>query len=306
VLHVPLERTAGAVYFRCRRASRVRRRGRSATLRYATEGTIRIASLISILGVAFTACCASRAVGSPPTTTPSAVRVTGTRLTFDPKTATEGAGGFGWGLGSVHVTLRGHRDRRCEFDYQWEVEGAGNYQIYRVSVPLYSGPVVIDAEKKDCKDDHCWSGGVFTSFTANEATLIRSARFGWFVDPLEGTNESVTHRLLRPGDRDKPLMDGDTVSVRFLVYLQFEGGEFRNLAGEQWQRQAATVPLAGETEWKWVQHVLREMKLYEIRQVRLPVRVSGPAARWLPGYNEKSEIFVEMQAVTSERVRADR
>lgn len=47
--------------------------------------------------------------------------------------------------------------------------------------------------------------------------------------------------------------------------------------------------------------MLREMKLYEIRQVRLPARIGGPAARWLPGYNEASEILVEMQAVAVER-----
>lgn len=262
---------------------------------------MRLAILLAVIGVTLTSRPASRAQVPPLATKPSPVVVTGTRLTFDPKNATEGGGGFAWGLGSVNVRLRGHRDGRCEFDYQWEVEGAGNYQVYRVSVPLDSGPVIIDAEQREGKDDHRWSGGVFTSFTANEARLIRSAEFGWFVDPLEGTKESVTHRLLRPGDRDKPLTDGDTVAVRFLVYLQFADGEFRNLAGEQWQRQGATVPLTGETEWKWAQHVLRETKLYEIRQVRLPARVGGPAARWLPGYDEKSEIFVEMQAVAVER-----
>jgi hypothetical protein len=261
--------------------------------------------VVIVIGAILTARFASPAQGAPPATTttkPSPVVVTGTRLTFDPKTATEGSGGFSWGLGSVFVTLRGHGEGRCEFDYKWEVEGAGNYQVYRVSVPLSSGPVVIDATEHDRRDAHGWSGGVFTSFTKEQATLIRSATFGWSVDPLAGTKDSVTHRLLRPGDQDKPLSNGDAdggaVTVRFLVHLPRPDGEFGNLAGEPWQRQGATVPLTGETEWKWAQHLLREMELYEIRQVRLPARIGGPAARWLPGYDE---IWVEMQPVAIER-----
>jgi hypothetical protein len=173
--------------------------------------------------------------------------------------------------------------------------------VYRVSAPIDSGPVIIDAAQHDRRDAHGWSGGVFTSFTKEQATLIRSSRFGWFVDPLVGTKESVSHRPFRPGDRDRTLSDGDTVTVRFLVYLPRPDGEFGNLAGEQWQRQAATIPLAGETQWRWAQHVLRDMKLYEVRQVRVPARIAGPAARWLPGYDEKSEILVEMQVVAVER-----
>ena len=263
---------------------------------------VTVAIIVASLSTRF----APVAVGAPPATRPSPVEVTGTRLTFVPKTAAEGEGGFSWALGSVSVKLRGHRDGRCEFDYTWEVEGAGNYQVYRVSVPLDSGPVVIDAAGRHHDDAHRWSGGVFTSFTEEQSTLIREAQFGWLVDPLPGTKESVSHRPFRPGDRDKPLSDGDVVTVRFLVHVPRPDGEFGNLAGEQWQRQGATVPLRGETQWKWAQHVLREMNLYEIRQVRLPARIAGPAARWLPGYDEKSVILVEMQAVAVEPKAAAR
>ena len=177
----------------------------------------------------------------------------------------------------------------------------GRLQVYRVSVPLSSGPVVIDATARDRKDVHGWSGGAFTSFPKEQATLIHSATRGWSVDPLAGTEASVTHRLLRPGDGDKPLSNGDAdggaVTVRFLVHLPRPDGEFGNLAGEPWQRRVR-VPLTGETEWKWAEHLLREMTLYEIRQVRLPARIGGPAAHWLPGYDE---ISVEMRPIAIER-----
>lgn len=227
---------------------------------------------------------------SKPAVKSSPIVVENKRLTFEPKTCTEGRAGLSWEFGTLSVTVLGQHDGFCEFDYQYEVESAGKgYHIYRVSVPIDSGPVVIDPRRGQ------------TSFSEKQMKLIRTAWDGWFTDPLEGTKESVTHRPIRPGGMGTPLKKHDKLTVRFLVYLDLYKCEFNNLAGEQWQRQSAVIPVTGDTEWKWAQHVLQEMKLYEIRQGKVPASVAGPAIHWLPGYTEKSQVYVEMQAVRIER-----
>lgn len=242
--------------------------------------------------LALTACSLSGAEPSP-------ITVQGRRLTFDPKTATPAKAGFGWGLGSLSVTILPRQGNQCRFDYQWEVEGAGNYQVHQVAVPLDSGPVVIDAaDRRD--PEHTWSG-VYTSFTKDQAKLIREARFGWFVEPLEGARESITYRGLRPGSAGRPWKPDDRVQVRCLLFLEFQT-TFENLAPSHVQPKPFVVPLTGDTPWKWVQHLLQEMTLYEIRQVRLPSKVAGPAKQWLPGYTDRDqrEVFIEVQALAVE------
>src|SRR6476619_4087848 len=87
------------------------------------------------------------AFSAEPVAKSTAVVVEGTRLTFDPRTCTEGGGGFAWGLGSLSVKIVGRKDKDCVFDYRWEVEGAGNYQVERVSVPIDSVSVSFDAHR---------------------------------------------------------------------------------------------------------------------------------------------------------------
>jgi hypothetical protein len=125
--------------------------------------------------------------------------------------------------------------------------------------------------------------------------------FGWFVEPLEGTEDEVSYRTHRPGDKDKPPAKGDKATVRFLLFIDSPVGDFVNLAGEEWQRQWVTVTIGEGGEWRWVEQVVREMTPYEIRQVRVPARSAGRARKWLPGYTDKSEIHVEMQLVAVER-----
>src|SRR5688572_16394865 len=196
-----------------------------------------------------------------PTTRPSGIVVEGARLRFNPKTCTEGTGGFAWGLGSVRITVRGHEEGKCVFDYQWEVEGAGNSVVHRVAVPVDSGPVVIDADQRG-ESEHHWSGGVFTSFTADQARLIRSYSFGWVEEPLEGTKDQVAHRDHRPGDKGEPPARGHKATVRFLLFTDSPAGDFVNLAGERWQRQGVTVTIGEGGEWRWVEQVVRDMTLY--------------------------------------------
>jgi hypothetical protein len=164
--------------------------------------------------------------------------------------------------------------------------------------------VVVDADQRG-ESDHHWSGGVFTSFTAEQAPLLYSMSFGWFEEPLSGTRDSVSHRPHRPGDKDKPLVKGDKVTVRVLVFLPSPAGDFVNLAGEEWQRQSVTVTIGERGEWKWLEQVLRDMTLYEIRQVRVPASSAGPARKWLPGYTDETGITAEVQAVAVEHKRSD-
>ena len=72
----------------------------------------------------------------------SKVIVEKTKITFDPKTCTEGRGHFFWGLGSSAVKILGHADGQCVFEYTAEVEMG--VSVYRVKVPVDSGPVTIE------------------------------------------------------------------------------------------------------------------------------------------------------------------
>jgi hypothetical protein len=225
----------------------------------------------------------------------SSVVVKGGRLTFDPKTCTEGEGSIAWGLGSAGVRVLGREGRLCVFDYRWEVEGAGNYQIHRVRVPINSAPVVIDSGVTNGGKEHFWSG-IYTSFTAKQATLARRMQFGWFEAPVG--KEVVKFHEWRPGDEARPALRGDKVTLRALVYLD---DKFTNLAGAKWRRQSIVTRLGDDTEWGWAQVVAEGMKPYEVRRVQVPVKIAGPAREWLPGYKDGSAAYVELQLIVVER-----
>jgi hypothetical protein len=225
----------------------------------------------------------------------SPVVVEGRRLTFDPKTCTEGEGGFAWGLGSVHVRVLGREDDHCVFDYRWEIEGAGNYQVYRVRVPVASGPVVIAAEGRKGEKEHTWSG-VYTSFTARQAELLRRMRFGWFEVPLG--EEFAKYHEFRAGDEARPVRRGDKVTLRVLVFLD---DKFTNVAGAKWRRHSVTTRIGEGGPWRWAQAVAEGMTPYEIRRVLIPARVAGPARTWLPGYEDGATVCAEVQLIGVER-----
>lgn len=225
----------------------------------------------------------------------SPVAVEGRRLTFDPKTCLEGEGGFAWGLGSVHVHVLGREDDNCVFDYRWEVEGAGNYQVYRVRVPVRSGPVVIEAEDRKGGKEYLWSG-VYTSFTAEQAEFVGRMLFGWFEVPVG--KEFAKYQEFRAGDKARPVGRGDKVTLRCLVFLD---DKFTNLAGAKWRKQSITTRLGEGGEWRWAQSVAEGMTPYEIRRVQVPAEVAGPARTWLPGYEDGSTVYAEMQLIAVER-----
>jgi hypothetical protein len=225
----------------------------------------------------------------------SPVVVKGGRLTFDPKTCTEGEGGIAWSLGSARVRVLGREGDLCVFDYRWEVEGAGNYQVHRVRVPVNSGPVVIDAAVREGGKEHFWSV-VYTSFTAEQARLVRKYFKGWSEVPVG--KEFVKFQEWLPGDEAKPALRGDKVTLRALVYLD---DKFTNLAGAKWRRQSVVTLLGGGKEWEWAQAVAEGMTPYEVRRVQVPVNIAGPARDWLPGYKDGSTAYLEVQLIAVER-----
>jgi len=220
----------------------------------------------------------------------SPISVAGQRLTFDPNTCTEGTGMFFWGNGSVRVTVLGHKDGHCVFDYQWEVEGAGNHLVHRLNVPTNSGPVVIDAERRETDGAHQWSI-VFTSFTEQQATLIRRASFGWLEDLVEGTGEFVAYRAPQRGSLDQPATTGEKMTLQFTVYAD---ETFKKpLAGAKPEQVTLTVG-QGE-DWKWVRVASAGMAPGEIRQVRLPAKIAEDAKGWLSGVEDGKTIFLKME-----------
>jgi hypothetical protein len=225
----------------------------------------------------------------------SPVVVKGGRLTFDPKTCTEGEGGIAWALGSARVRILGREGDLCVFDYRWEVEGAGNYQVHRVRVPVNSGPVVIEPGAREGGKEHFWSV-VYTSFTAQQAGPALNYFQGWYEVPVG--NEFVKFQEWRPGDEARPALRGDKVTLRVLVYLD---DKFTNLAGAKWRRQSVVTRIGEGGEWQWAQAVAEGMTPYEVRRVRVPVKIAGPARDWLPGHVDGSTAYLEVQLIAVER-----
>lgn len=225
----------------------------------------------------------------------SPVVVKGGRLTFDPKTCTEGEGGIAWGLGSSRVRVLGREGDLCVFDYFWEVEGAGNYEIRRVRVPINSGPVVIEHGVREGGKEHFWSA-VYTSFTAEQAGPARKYFKGWYE--VSVGKEFVKFQEWRPGDEARPALRGDKATLRVMVYLD---DKFTNLAGAKWRRQSVVTRLGDGGKWEWAQAVAEGMTPYEVRRVQVPVKIAGPARDWLPGYVDGSTACVEVQLIAVER-----
>ncbi len=243
--------------------------------------------------------CGALAACGEPDASPTDVLVEGSRLSFDPKTCREWEAGFGWGLGSVRVKVLGREKGVCSFDYKWEVEGAGNYTVHRVRVPVDSGPVVIEAAKPDGEGEHHWSY-VYTSFTAGQAQLLRHMSFGWFERPV-GDGFASYYRF-RTGDKAPPIAPGDKITLRFLVFSDQEFDKPAASSGWQseWSR-TVTTQIGKGGSWLWVQAVAEEMTPYEIRRVRVPMELAGPAKDWGPGVEEAATLYAEMQLVEVER-----
>src|SRR5262245_2077278 len=250
--------------------------------------------LVALVGVLLIV--GALAGGNEPGKATTKVVVAGTKLTFDPKTCTEGKGGFGWAQGSVHVTVLGRENGKCVFDYQWEVEGAGNYAVHRVKVPIDSGPVVIEARRESAADKNHWSM-VFTSFTRDQAVLVRKAQFGWLEDLVGGTEQFVAHRRSAEG-KGAVVAKGDKVTLRFGVY---EDAKFERLANGAKQGPTVVFTLGAGKTWKWIEVAAAEMAVGEKRQLKLPVKVAEGAKEWLPGLPDGATLHLDMELVSAER-----
>lgn len=233
----------------------------------------------------------SPARGGEPAKQPAAIIVEEQRLTFDPKHCHSGTAMFYWGLGSARVTMRGPQQGRCVFDYQWEVEGAGAYQVHRVRVPLDSGPVVIDAARRDPDPKHHWSS-IYTSFTKSQATLIRSAGLAWIEDRIEGSDLFVAHQLHQQGRPLRSAQPGERITLQFTLYAD---QKFDRLAPRARQGQTATLT-GGKTDgWPWLRAASAAMSPGEVRRVRLPARAAAGARAWLPALRSDEQLYLEMK-----------
>jgi hypothetical protein len=204
-------------------------------------------------------------------------------------------GGFAWALGSVRVDVLGHLVGKCVFDYQWEVEGAGNYAVYRVRVPNDSGPVVIEAgrERGDAKNH--WSY-IFTTFTREQAVLVRKANFGWLDDLVDGTEDFVAHRRAALG-KGPAAAKGDKATMHFAVYLD---AKFDRLADEAKQGQTVELTVGADNAWKWLNVAAADMSVGEKRQVKVPVKLAHGAREWVPGAKAGVTLYLEMELISAE------
>ncbi|MBM79541.1 MAG: hypothetical protein CMJ78_02970 [Planctomycetaceae bacterium] len=105
----------------------------------------------------------------PPT--PTTITVTKEELRFDPKTVKPSKATLGWGLGSGTVEVLGREAGSCLFEYTDEIEGG--YSVYKVSVPVDSGPVWVRYENSIDYGTYTESG-LLTSFSLEKARKVRT------------------------------------------------------------------------------------------------------------------------------------
>jgi hypothetical protein len=68
----------------------------------------------------------------------------------------------------------------------------------------------------------------------------------------------------------------------------------------EWSKKV-TTRIGEGGNWLWAQAVAEEMTPYEIRHVRVPVELAGPAKGWGRGFEEGATLYAEMQLVDVER-----
>src|SRR3954469_23822819 len=115
--------------------------------------------------------CVVLALGADPVTPPGTVAssklvVEGNKITFDPKTCTEGFRRVDWGLGSYGVKIHGHKDGQCLFEFFYEAE-LSPVSYHLVKVPVGSGPVTI--ERGPVKKGNSTFSDTITSFPLDQA-----------------------------------------------------------------------------------------------------------------------------------------
>ncbi len=250
--------------------------------------------LLGLVAVAF--------VGSPQTSRTqdkkpsSKIVVEKTRITFDPKTCTEGRGHFFWGLGSCAVKILGQKDGHCVFEYTAEVEMG--VKVYHVRVPVDSGPVTVEVGKiQEGKTSYT---GVKTSFPLGKARLIRSGGpFGFWQVRVGDTDEFI-HVGPAEGRSEMEPRKGDRVKVRFRV---FSGPDFKDRLPNAVIDPSVEYVVGSGKAWAWLETAMEDLTVGDSRQVEVPVKIAQGAKKWLPDSYKGDTLYVEIRLVSLERAK---
>jgi len=221
--------------------------------------------------------------------------IDGKKITFDPKTCTNGVAGFGWALGSVRVEVLGTEKGQRVFDYTDEVEGG--YVVYRCRVPLGAGPVII--ELGTIKESASSSPGIVTSFSLKGAKVARkgNVHLGWQEVQVGETGQFVGFQTVSSPDATLP-EKGVRLKLRFKV---FADADFALLAQGALQDQLVERVQSGGKGWKWIEVASEGMRVGERRRIRLPAKIAEGARKWAPNLKPDSTLHLEMELLAAER-----
>lgn len=248
---------------------------------------------IVLVVVALTA-SSRHAVRSQDKITASKVVVDKTKITFDPKTCTDGHGHLSWGFGSSAVKVLGQTDGHCVFEYTAEVEMG--HTIYLVRVPVDSGPVTI--EVGTIKQGKASYPGIVTSFPLDKAKILRA---GGGVGGHWNVRVGDTEEFIRfgPAERRSEMepRKGDKVQFRFVVY---NSPEFKQLMPNATVDPSVEFVVGSGKDWPWLETAMENMTVGDSRQVHVPVKIAEGATKWLPGPSVAKVLYLEMRLVSVE------
>lgn len=222
----------------------------------------------------------------------SAVKVEGLRMSFDPKTCTEGGARVFCFSGSVAVTVIGHKDGQCRFELTEEIEGG--YTVYLGQVPVNGGLVTIDAQFPPK-----------TSFPLKNLTILRGYSFfsDWQWLPLIGA-EGKAHDLgakemvyirdkaVGKGAAPKP---GDVIRVRLRFPEEFNGNELAKGAKQNHEQEFV---FGGRGEWQWLNTAVAAMGAGGMREVRIFGEMAEGAKDLLPKFDPEWQIGIELELLS--------
>lgn len=211
------------------------------------------------------------------------------KLTFDPKTCTEGQGHFFWTYGSSAVKILGHKDGHCVFEYTAEVEMG--HLIYHVRVPVDSGPVTIE-ESTDT--------GIFTSFPLDKAKVMRRGGVRGYWEVRVGDTDAFVRFGPTEGRSEMEPRKGDRVKFRFRVY---DGPGFKERLPNAADDPSVEFVVGAGKAWAWLETAMEYMTVGDVRQVDVPIKIAEGAKKWLPDPNAAKTLYVEIRLVSLERAK---
>jgi hypothetical protein len=237
-----------------------------------------------------------QAAPSQDKTASSKVVVNKEKITFDPKTCTEGHGLFFWGHGSSAVKILGHKDGHCVFEYMAEVEMG--HTIYHVRVPVDSGPVMI--EEGTIKMGTTSYTGIITSFPLDKAKVVRRGGVRGYWEVRVGDTDAFVS--FGPAERRSEMepRKGDRVKFRFRVY---DGPDFKKLLRSAGDDPSVEFVVGAGKSWAWLETAMEDMTVGDARQVDVPIKIAEEAKKWLSDPNAAKSLYVEIRLVSLDRAK---